>query len=210
MNIRTKKIFVCGLSANLIEDDFKFYFEKFGRITDVVVMHDNVTQTEDSVEDVMQKNFHELCGKLVEVKQAVPKEISTGGTTSGMRDINFKSSHQQVPYRPRYDVLPSYAPIPGYTGYPYGMFTGGYPVSGYGLGPVSPRVPWGPLPMPLYPAYLNGGHGLMGMAANGKFRTYGSNGIPSQLGGVVVDNNSLVSSSVPMDGSRNDVQNGVE
>ncbi|GKF04443.1 hypothetical protein Tco_0035111, partial [Tanacetum coccineum] len=40
-----------------------------------------------------------------------------------------------------------------YTGYPYGMFTGGYLVSGYGLGPVSPRVPWGPLPMPVYPAY---------------------------------------------------------
>ncbi|GKB84026.1 RNA-binding protein 1, partial [Tanacetum coccineum] len=223
MNIRTKKIFVGGLSANLTEDDFKFYFEKFGRITDVVVMHDNVThrprgfgfitfETEDSVEDVMQKNFHELCGKLVEVKRAVPKEISTGGTTSGMRDINFNSSHQQVPYSPRYDVLPSYAPIPGYTGYPYGMFTGGYPVSGYGLGPVSPRVPWGPLPMPLYPAYLNGGHGLMGMAANGYNGIVGPvpNGIPSQLGGVVVDNNSLVSSSVPMDGNRNDVQNDVE
>ncbi|GKE09401.1 hypothetical protein Tco_1412952, partial [Tanacetum coccineum] len=44
----------------------------------------------------------------------------------------------------------------------------------------------------------------MGMAANGY------NGIPSQLGGVVVDNNSLVSSGVPMDGSRNDVQNGIE
>ena len=67
MNIRTKKIFVGGLSANLTEDDFKFYFEKFGRITDVVVMHDNVThrpcrfgfitfETEDLVEDVMQKN----------------------------------------------------------------------------------------------------------------------------------------------------------
>ncbi|PWA62565.1 RNA-binding protein 1 [Artemisia annua] len=83
MNIRTKKIFVGGLSANLTEDDFKFYFEKYGRITDVVVMHDNVThrpcgfgfitfETKDSVEDVMQKNFHELCGKLVEVKRAVP------------------------------------------------------------------------------------------------------------------------------------------
>ncbi|PWA60473.1 eukaryotic release factor 1 [Artemisia annua] len=31
-----------------------------------------------------------------------------------------------------------------------------------------------------------------------------ANGIPSQLDGVVVDNNSLVSSAVTMDGSRND------
>nr|GEV69144.1 heterogeneous nuclear ribonucleoprotein 1-like [Tanacetum cinerariifolium] len=70
----------------------------------------------------------------------------------------------------------------------------------------------GPLPMPLFPAYLNGVHGLMGMAANGYNGIVRPvpNGIPSQLGGVVVDNNSLVSSSLPMDGSRNDVQNGVE
>ncbi|GKC12970.1 RNA-binding protein 1 [Tanacetum coccineum] len=140
MNIRTKKIFAGGLSANLTEDDFKFYFEKFGCTTDVMVMHDNVThrprgfgfitfETEDSVADVMQKNFHELCGKLVEVKRAVPKEISTGGTTSGKRDSNFNSSHQQVPYSPRYDVLPIYVPIPGYNGYPYGMFAGGYPIT---------------------------------------------------------------------------------
>ncbi|PWA62562.1 RNA-binding protein 1 [Artemisia annua] len=134
------------------------------------------------------------------------------GTTSGMRDINFSGSHQQVPYSPRYDVLPSYAPIPGYTGYPYGMFTGGYPVNGYGLGQVSPRILWGPLPMPVYPAYLNGGHGLMGIPANGYNGIVGPvpNGITSQLGGVVVDNNSLVSSGVTMDGNRNDVQNGVE
>ncbi|GJX24365.1 hypothetical protein Tco_0228810 [Tanacetum coccineum] len=118
------------------------------------------------------------------VKRAVPKEISTGGTTSGMREINFNSNHQQVLYSPRYDVLPSYAPIPGYAGYPYGMFK----------------------------VYLNGGHGLMGMAANGYNRIVGAvpNGIPSQLGEVVVDNNSLVSSGVPMDGNINKVQNGVE
>nr|GEW70872.1 RNA-binding protein 1 [Tanacetum cinerariifolium] len=89
-------------------------------------MHDNVThrprefgfitfETEDSVEDVMHKNFHELCGKLVKVKWAVPKEINTA----------------------------------------------------------------------------NGYNGIVGPVLNG---------IPSQLGGVVVDSNSLVSSGVLMDG----------
>lgn len=229
--IKTKKIFVGGLSANLTEDDFKFYFEKFGRITDVVVMHDNVTHrprgfgfitfdSEDSVEEVMQKNFHELCGKLVEVKRAVPKEVTgttsgntggnIGGTTAGNRDSNF-SGHG---FRPRYEVLPSYGPFPGYGGY-YGggVFGGGFPVGGYGLAPVTPRVPWGgpamvsirggPVPLTVYPAYLNGGHGLMGMAGNGYNGIVGGvpSGIPSQLGGggeqlMVddrgnVDNNSL-------------------
>nr|XP_043616543.1 RNA-binding protein 1-like [Erigeron canadensis] len=226
--LKTKKIFVGGLSANLTEDDFKIYFEKFGRITDVVVMHDNVTHrprgfgfitfdTEDSVEEVMQRNFHELCGKLVEVKRAVPKEIS-GGTTSGNRESNF-NGHQQAQFRPTYEVLPAYGPFPGYGGYPFGggVYGGAYPVSGYGLTPVSPRVPWGgpamvsmrasPLPLPVFPAYLNGG--LMGMAANGYNGIVGPvpGGMPGQLIGNVVDNNSLGSSG-GMEGSKND-QSGV-
>ncbi|CAH1446339.1 unnamed protein product [Lactuca virosa] len=244
-NIKTKKIFVGGLSANLTEDDFKFYFEKFGRITDVVVMHDNVTHrprgfgfitfdSEDSVEEVMQKNFHELCGKLVEVKRAVPKEISattscnTGGITTGNRDSNF-SGHQQAAYRPRYEVLPSYGPFPGYGGYPYGggVFGGGFPVGGYGLAPVTPRIPWGgpamvsirgnPLPLTIFPAYLNGGHGLMSMAANGYNGIVGGvpSGMPSQLGGggeqlmVDVDNNNSLGSSGGEVG-RNEQSGGVE
>ncbi|XP_071732048.1 RNA-binding protein 1-like [Rutidosis leptorrhynchoides] len=225
-HLRTKKIFVGGLSANLTEDDFKVYFQKFGRITDVVVMHDNVTHrprgfgfitfdTEDAVEQVMQKNFHELCGKLVEVKRAVPKEITTsGGSIGGNMDTNF-SGHQQVPFRPMYEVLPSYGPFAGYGGYPYGggaAFGGGYPVSGYGLTAVSPRVPWGgpamvsmragPLPMTMYPAYLNGGPGLMGMAANGYNGIVGPgpggmmlSSAGEQMMVNVVDNNSLGSSA---------------
>ncbi|XP_076907900.1 heterogeneous nuclear ribonucleoprotein 1-like [Bidens hawaiensis] len=239
-NLKTKKIFVGGLSANLTEDDFKFYFEKFGKITDVVVMHDNVTHrprgfgfitfdTEDSVEEVMQKNFHELCGKLVEVKRAVPKEITggiSGGTTSGNRDSSFGGGGGQpaAQYRPSYEVLPGYRLFPGYSGgYPYGggMFGGGggYPVGGYGL---AARVPWGgpamvgmrggpgPLPMAFYPGYVNGGPGLMGMAVNG------GNGIMGPVPGVIliqlsgnVDNNYFGSTGGNVDFGYVD-QSGVE
>ncbi|KAI3706089.1 hypothetical protein L1987_76344 [Smallanthus sonchifolius] len=237
-NLKTKKVFVGGLSANLTEDDFKFYFEKFGKITDVVVMHDNVTHrprgfgfitfdSEDSVEEVMQKNFHELCGKLVEVKRAVPKEV-TGGIAGGNRDSNFSGAHQPAAaqYRPSYEVLPGYGLFPVYGGYPYGggVFGGAYQVGGYGLAAVSPRVPWGgpamvnmrggPLPLTVYPAYLNGGHGLMGMAANGGNGIVGPvpSGMPSQLSGHSeqlrgnVDNNSL--GSTGGESSKND-QSGV-
>ncbi|GFP84082.1 RNA-binding protein 1 [Phtheirospermum japonicum] len=202
---RTKKIFVGGLSANLTEDEFRSYFSKFGRITDVVVMHDNMTHrprgfgfitfdSEDSVEEVMQKNFHELTGKLVEVKRAVPKDgsssSSNGYNGSGGRGSNFNSYHQlgnnYVPYdNSRFGYFPA-----GYgnvAGYPYGagIFGGGYPSGGYGgvgygLTPIGPRNPWAPamigvrgsfLPYgsatPVYPAYLNGGPGVMGLSANG-------------------------------------------
>lgn len=84
---RTKKIFVGGLAPTVTENDFRKYFEQFGTITDVVVMYDHSTQrprgfgfitydSEDAVDKVLQKNFHDLNGKMVEVKRAVPKELS--------------------------------------------------------------------------------------------------------------------------------------
>ncbi|GFY90665.1 RNA-binding (RRM/RBD/RNP motifs) family protein [Actinidia rufa] len=86
---RTKKIFVGGLASTVTESDFKNYFDQFGTITDVVVMYDHITQrprgfgfitydSEEVVDKVLIKTFHELNGKLVEVKRAVPKELSPG------------------------------------------------------------------------------------------------------------------------------------
>ncbi|KAK1305580.1 Heterogeneous nuclear ribonucleoprotein 1 [Acorus calamus] len=86
---RTKKIFVGGLASTVTESDFKKYFDQFGTTTDVVVMYDHNTQrprgfgfitydSEDAVEKVLLNSFHELNGKMVEVKRAVPKELSPG------------------------------------------------------------------------------------------------------------------------------------
>lgn len=86
---RTKKIFVGGLASTVTENDFKKYFEQFGTINDAIVMYDHNTQrprgfgfitfdSEDAVDMVLHKTFHELNGKMVEVKRAVPKELSPG------------------------------------------------------------------------------------------------------------------------------------
>lgn len=202
---RTKKIFVGGLSASLTEEEFRSYFEKFGRITDVVVMHDNLTQrprgfgfitfdSEDSVEEVMQKNFHELTGKFVEVKRAVPKDGISGsnvgynGRVGGGRSPNFNSYQQQgnyAPYNSRFGYFPTgYGNVGGYP-YGAGIFGGGYPSAGYGgigygLTPMAPRSPWNPAMVgvrgsflsygsaaPLYPTYINSGPGVMGLSMNG-------------------------------------------
>ncbi|XP_022721983.1 heterogeneous nuclear ribonucleoprotein 1-like [Durio zibethinus] len=88
--IRTKKIFVGGLPPTLTEDGFRQYFEAYGHVTDVVIMYDQNTQrprgfgfisfdTEDAVDRVLHKNFHDLNGKQVEVKLALPKDANPGG-----------------------------------------------------------------------------------------------------------------------------------
>ncbi|XP_073525369.1 uncharacterized protein [Phyllobates terribilis] len=103
--VRTKKIFVGGLPSTITESDFKRYFDQFGIITDVVVMYDHNTQrprgfgfitfdSEEAVDRVLIKTFHELSGKMVEVKRAVPKEFSPGptrvqvGGTYGLNRVN--------------------------------------------------------------------------------------------------------------------------
>ncbi|KAL0889387.1 hypothetical protein Bca101_013370 [Brassica carinata] len=82
---RSKKIFVGGLPSSVTEAEFKKYFAQFGTITDVVVMYDHRTQrprgfgfisyeSEEAVDRVLMRTFHELNGKMVEVKVAVPKD----------------------------------------------------------------------------------------------------------------------------------------
>ncbi|XVE95065.1 hypothetical protein REPUB_Repub02eG0064400 [Reevesia pubescens] len=179
-HFRTKKVFVGGLSASLTEEEFKNYFERFGRITDVVVMHDSSTnrprgfgfvtfESEESVENVMQKNFHELSNRLVEVKRAVPKEGNNGGNTyynmkagAGFLRGSPYNGFQAFEYSsnsPGYGIFPSYAPLPGYntvggylcgTGvYGSGNPTVGYGRIGYGVTPITPRGP-------LYPPVMLG------------------------------------------------------
>ncbi|KAL8150986.1 hypothetical protein V2J09_020794 [Rumex salicifolius] len=97
---RTRKIFVGGLASTVTENDFRQYFEQFGTITDVVVMYDHNTQrprgfgfitydSEEAVDRVLIKTFHELNGKMVEVKRAVPKELSPGPSQSPLRGYNY-------------------------------------------------------------------------------------------------------------------------
>ncbi|KAG5554214.1 hypothetical protein RHGRI_011913 [Rhododendron griersonianum] len=94
-NYRTKKIFVGGLPATLTEEGFRQYFESYGNVTDVVVMYDQATQrprgfgfvsfdSEEAVDRVLHKTYHDLNGKQVEVKRALPKDANPGGGSRSM------------------------------------------------------------------------------------------------------------------------------
>ncbi|XP_044473824.1 heterogeneous nuclear ribonucleoprotein 1-like isoform X2 [Mangifera indica] len=150
----TKKIFVGGLASSVTENDFKKYFDQFGTITDVVVMYDHNTQrprgfgfitydSEEAVGRVLHKTFHELNGKMVEVKRAVPKEPSPGLVRSPMIGYNNyglnRATNLLNNFAQRYNLSPvggfgvgmdgRFSPLPtGRSGFsPFGS-------TGYGIG----------------------------------------------------------------------------
>ncbi|XP_071692280.1 heterogeneous nuclear ribonucleoprotein 1-like [Rutidosis leptorrhynchoides] len=151
---RTKKIFVGGLASTVTETDFKKYFEQFGGITDVVVMYDHNTQrprgfgfitfdSEESVDQVLLKTFHELNGKMVEVKRAVPKELSPGPIRSPLIGLNYGLTRPNMFVTSNFPQGYNMSPIGGYGGRTDSRFspiasgrTGFSPFgsSGYGMG----------------------------------------------------------------------------
>lgn len=162
-NIRTKKIFVGGLPPTLSEDGFRQYFETYGVVTDVVIMYDQSTQrprgfgfisfdSEDAVDLVLHKTFHDLGGKQVEVKRALPKDANPGG---GSRQMGGGSSGGSGNYQGygssgggagsydgRMDSNRYIQPQNTGGGFPsYG--SSGYGVGGYGYGPANNGVGYG-------------------------------------------------------------------
>ncbi|KAM7254452.1 hypothetical protein ACFE04_003832 [Oxalis oulophora] len=92
---RTKKIFIGGIPPSLTDDELKEYFSPYGSIVEHQIMLDHKTgrsrgfgfvtfDTEDAVEQVFSEGrTHELAGKEVEIKRAVPKRAGGdfGGST---------------------------------------------------------------------------------------------------------------------------------
>lgn len=81
----SKKIFVGGLSHDTSEQDFIGYFSHFGQVVDCVIMCDPHTrkprgfgfityESVKSLDRVCSHKFHNLNGKRVEVKRAIPQE----------------------------------------------------------------------------------------------------------------------------------------
>ncbi|WZZ25960.1 heterogeneous nuclear ribonucleoprotein 1-like isoform X2 [Brassica napus] len=141
---RTKKIFVGGLPSSITEAEFKNYFDQFGTVSDVVVMYDHNTQrprgfgfvtfdSEESVDIVLHKTFHELNGKMVEVKRAVPKEPSQASVNRSSPVLGFGNNYGVVSNNSYFNSF-----APGYSNNPGGRFSpigsGRNAFSNFGLG----------------------------------------------------------------------------
>ncbi|XP_077252808.1 heterogeneous nuclear ribonucleoprotein 1-like [Tasmannia lanceolata] len=177
-NLRTKKIFVGGLPPTLTEGEFRQYFESYGFVTDVVVMYDQNTQrprgfgfisfdTEDAVDRVLHKSFHELNGKLVEVKRALPKDANPG---SGGRSAGGGPYQGYGGSDGRMDANRYMQPQAAGGGFPaYG--SSGYGAPGYGHGAANNGVRYG--------SYGVGGYGGASAGYSGPAGAYGNPNAPN-------------------------------
>ena len=82
----TKKVFVGGLEPSVNNDDLREFFSKFGPVREASVLFDNnrgasrcfgfVTfEQKETVDLLVQHNNYKIKGKLVDVKQALPKSM---------------------------------------------------------------------------------------------------------------------------------------
>jgi len=132
--LRTRKIFVGGISQSTTEETLRAYFSQYGKVEETTVMVDKETRrprgfafvsfdSEDAVERVVEKKMHEIDNKPnVEVKKAEPKGYRPNVIPMPVR--NDYQSAFAVPYslEESYDggYEGGYRPVPTSYGVPYG------------------------------------------------------------------------------------------
>ncbi|XVF61400.1 hypothetical protein PTKIN_Ptkin08bG0126600 [Pterospermum kingtungense] len=135
-----RKIFVGGLPPTITEEEFKEYFGTYGTITDAVVIYDKESHrfrgfgfvtfdSEEAAENVLQKNYHELNNKMVEVKRAKPKEkmitnniechdngpvLAALPSPWGIYDVNSQPCYVRAAGVDCYYYYPCFPPLNGY------------------------------------------------------------------------------------------------
>lgn len=136
MVTKTKKVFVGGVSTTTEEDDIKRYFEKFGKVTECLLMFDRNTkrnrgfafvtfEDEDCAASACRIHFHDLNGRMVEAKMAQPKEVMNA--VNATKSDSFSDFASFVPnfFPPGFQAYATYSRpfpypvhyIPGFSGY---------------------------------------------------------------------------------------------
>ncbi|KAL7078423.1 hypothetical protein ACQ4LE_002651 [Meloidogyne hapla] len=126
--VKTKKVFIGGLSSNSTIEDIKLYFSQYGHIEDAMLMFDKSTQRhrgfgfitfdDDEVSDkVCEIHFHEINGKMVECKKAQPKEVMlplqlNKTRAAAARNLYGLAPEQLLAYASFIPRLPAYGPPP--------------------------------------------------------------------------------------------------
>lgn len=99
------KVFVGGLPPDITSQEIKEYFEAYGKVTEVLLMHDKNTkrlrgfsfvtfESETAGKTVCDAGFHKLKGKNVECKRAQPKEVMMLQGKMNLASFPFTRNYQ--------------------------------------------------------------------------------------------------------------------
>mmetsp|Transcript_13458 Transcript_13458/g.20242 ORF Transcript_13458/g.20242 Transcript_13458/m.20242 type:complete len:452 (+) Transcript_13458:58-1413(+) len=91
------KLFVGGLSWQTTDDGLKYYFEKFGELVDVALMTDKrtgqprgfgfISFKDPAAVDVVLGQTHNIDGRVVDVKRAVPRDKAPAPSRQESRKV---------------------------------------------------------------------------------------------------------------------------
>ncbi|KAI0990552.1 hypothetical protein GJ496_009650 [Pomphorhynchus laevis] len=142
--LSVRKLFIGGCREGIADNDLKEYFEKYGNVTDCVVMKDNdgklrgfgfVTFDDyDPVDKVIIEKNHSINGHVLDVKKAMPKRRNP--PNSGPYGRGFVDQHGGFMDGSPFDSMPG-----GLYGHGGGRFggTGSGRYGGFGGNPMRVR-----------------------------------------------------------------------
>jgi len=106
----SKKVFVGGLDPSVTNNDLRNFFTSFGEVREAVVVFDNnrgisrcfgfVTfEDKDAVELLLRQNNYQIKGKLIDVKQALPKSMQKQQNVISQSGIDVLLNPKPKPLR---------------------------------------------------------------------------------------------------------------
>ncbi|XP_078053661.1 heterogeneous nuclear ribonucleoprotein at 27C isoform X8 [Augochlora pura] len=125
------KVFLGGLPSNVTETDLRTFFNRFGKVMEVVIMYDQEKkksrgfgflsfEDEDAVDRCVAEHFVNLNGKQVEIKRAEPRDSS-----SKMNDSHQGQWGPPQPGGPPIGMAGNMGPMGGPNGQMGGPMMGG-------------------------------------------------------------------------------------
>jgi len=165
------KVFLGGLPPNITETDLRSFFDRYGKVIEVVIMYDQERrrtrgfgfvsfETDDPVERLVSEHFVNLHGKQVEIKRAEPRDGRGGG-------MGRQSGWGAMMGNPM-----------GHMGGPPGGMMQGY--QGWGTPPQSGYAPQGYNPGGGAQSYQAAGWGQAAAATGQQMPNWGSYGTTPQ------------------------------